>query len=437
MKHTDHTLFAVALVAIAALAAFAPRQSFAVTGAEAAAMISSDPDTRGTEKIAKYNVGLAYYDKAKKALEYTDVTIDDDTTYSDLEYIINSLQHTVSSAAYNALLALSKVAYVEGDVEYLNNRVDKLTKTTKDAFAALDELDIDAVADEVSFRLSKKKTTDGKTVYETKNFFGAEPDGKSIVKNAEKKLALHGFNLASGLNIPYVASGTLVWNNIGCLTDDSSLQKYDYGLPTYVNALRLKGWNSPTSEPNDCDESIAQQLSRLPNQPETHYVLTKHISDGNLHYAPLGRLAGVGSAPDEATITTNGVTKGVLQIKNADAKDKILVSATGGDSSAPAWTTPTEITVVKDIDFVTNGDGTIKLVLHREKIKCIPHDDSSVDDKDVTIATSAISLVSGTEYDESDHSFYDNVKTVRVIGTPSEDSRRATPTFTAVEHATE
>ena len=298
MKHLKTLLSSACCLSIC-LAAFS---SFGVTGAEAAGGISSDPNTKGLEKRDTYDVQMQYYDKAAKVLSYATVYIDDNSTYEDVNHIIDGLQQNLSSAAYNALLALGKIAFLEGETEWLGLRINTLTETVKSAFESLDTIDIEDLSNKVTARLTKDQTTGGISHYTALNIFNvaaAQADGKSITSNSQDRLQLAGFESpGSGIvvktddSISYV--GLTHTNGVEFASESGESEGY------YQGTVGLAKWDSPG---DTCTEYLGDILTGKVNEQDgDHYVLTRHKS-GDLHYTKVGRVPSF--VADDSSVTTN------------------------------------------------------------------------------------------------------------------------------------
>ena len=432
-------------------AAFAVVSAFGKTGSDAAEGITSDPKSAGAKQPESYTIDVTAYDEDTEG-SYTHF-IDIKEYYDNPETIMEmalSYDWDLTSVAQNALSALIKIAILQAKVEWSDLRIKTLEKTVREAFANLDKMDLIDDVNNIKKTLTKAQTTEnGTTTYHGGDIFNvatAQADGKSIVSNSEDKLSLYGFPsvMLDRGKIPEFAYGNgkpfLNWFFLRDLLDGTSVvakvnvdttQKYISN-----GGIQLAGWDKPTEDPNDCDESLATQLAtpKKEQDPETHYVLTKYIKDGQLHYTPVGHFAG--ATPDETTITTNGTPKDVLQIKGGGSKNMLLVSQQG-DKTPPEWSATEQLSVITDIEGELE-DGTLKLKLTKKIIQAYidPEVQQPSDPEEVELLNAPEEeVVVLTEYDTSEHEFYDQVKKVRVIeSSDTSPRRRDVPTFTATEH---
>lgn len=437
-------------VIFAAAAVLATYSNAGTKGSEAAGLITSTPKTRNSVE-GFFEISMTGWDSSTETTFETGFPVAKDTPWSEMYVIAAIAGYSLESAALNALMALCKAAYAEGLAEYNKLRIETLTDSVTKAFQSLDTIDLRDDVNKITKRLEKKDTTDDTTtIYGGKGIFnvaGAQVDGKSIVSNVNDRLSLKGFdNLGENdyLSLPYFdysnGNVTLKWNRIGYFSDGTSIDKLLSDGRTYKGFISIKGWS--TLPP--CRENLSKMLTDPldSNNRNRHKILCRIDASGEggipeIHYLPIGDvISGVGKA-DETTITTNGVTKGVLQIKNGSQEKQVIASATGGDSAAPAWITLQEVTVIVGISKTT-VDGVPKLSLTKKKI-FVPYVEDITPNDVIDVAdTVSVNAVLGTEYDDMTHQFYDQIGAVRVFGsTQPSSARRATPTFTAVEHATE
>ena len=384
------------------------------------------------------NVGVVQYDE------------DGIPTQASMERVISDLRLNIGSLFKNcANLASAIINHdkmlqeLDMDLTFLDERLDS---AFAEIFGKLKDLETDESSPDGSgiekTRYEIIDRSETKIVLKG-GVAAAYVDNASISLNKKDaknpKYQLYGFDdeLTKILQIPYKATGHLSWNEIGYFADGVTLQRYYVNQEPsfgYAPVLGLVGWTTPTESPNDCDESLATQLAtpKTEGAGETHYVLTKHIQDGQLHYTPVGHFTG-GATTDETTITTNGAVKGELQIKGSETAGDILVSASG-ETAAPQWTTPQAVTVITGITGELGADGKLKLTLTKKSVKVVGTPEA-VDPEDVELLTAPEQeVVVYTEYDDSEHEFYDHVKTVRVIeSSEASPTRRNVPTFTATE----
>ena len=298
--------------------------SFGVTGAEAAGGISSDPKTKGLEKRETYDVQMQYYDKAAKVLSYATVNINDKSTYEDVNHIIDGLQQNLSSAAYNALLALGKIAFLEGETEWLGLRINTLTETVKAAFASIDEIDIEDLSSKITARLTKSDKTDGGAHYTGYNIFnvaGAQADDASIKSNNNDKIEIANFSLYKSIKgvQPYNKGdgNGLSWDNPWLRNDGKTIEidTDENHRPTDENGkhgIHIKGWYDQSS----CQEKLSRMLTD-PNDGENrnaHKLLCRVNTGENavIHYLSIGDVIEIPdpSVPlDDASIASNSVGK--------------------------------------------------------------------------------------------------------------------------------
>lgn len=384
------------------------------------------------------NVGTVQYDK------------DGRPTQASLEKVMSDLRLNVSSLFENCANLATDIISHDKMLQELDKELtaldERLGSAFSEIFGKLKNLETEQSSPDGSG--TEKRAYDIIDRSETKivlkgGVAAAYVDNASIDLNKKDaknpKYQLYGFSNDSTMSqmLPYRSGSTLDWDRIGFFADGSSLQQnFDNQAPSagFAIKLGLMNWNKPGITPNDCDESLATQLATPDDQPKTHYVLTKYIPNGQLHYTPVGHFAG--AKTDETTITTNGTPKYELQIKGPGTKNHFLVSQQG-EKTPPAWKATEQLTVITDIEGELE-DGTLKLKLTKKIIQAYidPDVTQPSDPEEVELLNAPEEeVVVLTEYDTSEHEFYDQVKKVRVVeSSDTSPRRRDVPTFTATEH---
>jgi len=335
------------VLAVLAACALVPA-AHALTGAQAAQLITSEPSDAYYVTPDTFELAWAYYDGGE--LKHTSFTIGTDSWQSDVEAAVSSLKNTVNSVALDACMALAKIEALKEVDTYLNSRVDVLTDSVKNAMSQLDEV----------------KQTDEKHDHEIETVDAkiAPPDGSSIVKVGDDPgvLALRGFSGASGSEwyVPHPRGGVLAWDSLISAFDGKTISSETAAYSPFGLTFGLKGWETPTASPGVCVRTLSGLLhGEDPDGP--HYVLTK--CGDVLHYTPIGEPLEDGSAVDNLSITTNQASGAVTQGKaslygfNAvNTKAGYIPSKGEGSPAELKWLDPAEM--VDDSSLaLTTADG--------------------------------------------------------------------------------
>jgi hypothetical protein len=319
----------------------------ALTGAQAAQLITSEPSDAYYVTPDTFELAWAYYDGGE--LKSTSFTIGTDSWQDDVEAAVSSLKNTVNSVALDACMALAKIEALREVDAYLNSRVDVLTDSVKNAMSQLDEV----------------KQTDEKQDHEIETVDAkiSPPDGDTIVKVGDDPgvLALRGFSGAGGSEwyVPHPRGGVLAWDSLISLFDGKTISSETAAYSPFGLTFGLKGWETPTASPGACGDTLAYLLHGT--DPGPHYVLTKC---GNaLHYTPIGELADGGAPVDNLSLTTNetsgAVTQGAVSLygwNDSDTKSGYIPSK--GDSVLK-WLDPASMVDNSSLALTTTDGGKV------------------------------------------------------------------------------
>ena len=335
----------------AALALSVPT-AHAMTGAEAAQYITSEPSDAYYVTPDTFELAWAYYDGGE--LKSTSFSIGVDSWQSDVEAAVSSLKNTVNSVALDACMALAKIEALRAVDAYLSARVDVLTDSTQYAMSQLDEV--------------RQTDSDQDTTIQEVSGRATPPDGVSISKIGGDVgvLALHGFAGAVGADwyLPHPSGGVLGWNSVIDLFDGVTIGGSEYSPGAFGIRFGLKGWGSPTESPGACVRTLSGLLhGDDPDGP--HYFLTK--CGGALHYTPLGQPLNDGVAVDNLSLTTNQATgasmQGVASLYGWDlagTKAGFIPAKGDGSTATLKWLDPAEM-VDDDSLALTTADGGAKV----------------------------------------------------------------------------
>nr|AIF26366.1 hypothetical protein [uncultured bacterium fosmid pJB16B1] len=344
-------------VIFAASAVLATSSNAGTKGSEAAGLITSTPDTKNPVE-GLFEISMIGYDIETETTFETFIPVSKDMPWESVYIALANTDYSLESAAENALMALSKVAYAEGLAEYNKLRIERLTESVNKAFKSLDTIDLRDDVNEITKRLEKKDTTDDTTtIYGGNSIFNvaaAQADGKTIESNSNDRLQIYGFPGADRTNVglfPVIGNnsgevGRMMWFDPWNYLDGDTINvdrsdEYSH-LPSKASGkhgIHLAGWYTPTSDPNKCSsgDTIADQLKRGAN---THYVLTQFKNDSQLHYTEVGKLL-TGSAikivgtqgGGEAVIGSGSTTNTLTFASAGDSNVKVTVSGTDGNAT--------------------------------------------------------------------------------------------------------
>lgn len=324
--------FRYALFAVLALAV---PTAHAMTGAEAAQYITSEPSDAYYVTPDTFELAWAYYDGGE--LKSTSFSIGVDSWQSDVEAAVSSLKNTVNSVALDACMALAKIEALRAVDAYLSARVDALTDSSQYAMSQLDEV--------------RQTDSDQDTTIQEVSERATPPDGVSISKIGDDVgvLALHGFADAVGADwyLPHPSGGVLGWHSVIDLFDSVTIGGSEYSQGAFGIQFGLKGWGSPTEPPGACVRTLSGLLhGDDPDGP--HYVLTK--CGGALHYTPLGQPLNDGAVVDNLSLTTNQATgasmQGVASLYGWDlvgTKAGFIPAKGGGSPATLKWLDPEDM----------------------------------------------------------------------------------------------
>ena len=275
--------------------------AFGITGAEAAALITSEPADTDYVQPETFDVSWTYFDGG--SVKASDFVITIDNWQADIEAALTGLKGTVNTLAVNSFEALAKIAALKEVDLYLSARIDTLTSSLKGALSKLDE-----VKQEDEHGNQTVSKVEVHNDYVTLVGGGVPVDNKSVDfsgtssnPNTPAPLEVKGFgaNANKPWLIPHPFGGALGWGHVSLLADDATIEAtYNSSRPFYYT-FGLKGWGSPTSDAVKCDDTLSSQLL---TGEGTHYVVTR-LNSGTLHYAPVGKLSMM--TPDGSSIVTN------------------------------------------------------------------------------------------------------------------------------------
>ena len=297
MKHAKAALFL--MLSLAACS------SFGITGAEAAALITSEPSDTYYVTPDTFNLMWWYYDGGSVA--QSEFTISADTWTSDIESALQNMKSTVNTLALNSFEALAKIAALQEVDAYLNARIDILTDSAREALASLDTVEVDDghgntssgsvdVGDHSLVIHNLDVAVDGASI----DYTGARVDDKT-----PSPIEVFGFKgVDSETKIPHKVSGKIQWDSVIWLADSRAIGTYIDNVSPFGISLGLKGWDTPTQGTALCGDTLSDMLTGLDN--DSHYVLTKFGSD--LHYTKIGKPIRAAEC-DNLSITTNETYK--------------------------------------------------------------------------------------------------------------------------------
>lgn len=337
------------------------------TGSGAAELITSKPDAKSSFD-GKATLEIVGTDVETGEPTFGSITIGKDTDWTEVEYYTEYFGYSIDTVAQTALMALAKAAYLEAKDQFTQQRIDTLTESVQKAFRALDTIDLVDDVNGIKKTLSKRdKADDGMSgnVYYGPNIFNvsaAQSDGKSIVSNAQDKLALYGFpQLSASDNGKLPAfqfdenAPSLGWfflrdlldnKSVGAVANSDATQRF---IPN--GGIQIAGWDAPGTSPHRCAESIAAMLKRTasdpaptPEQdPANHLVLTRYSggSDPVMHFTPIGSLGAVGGGSaikfvgteGKAVVGTGAKTNTVTFSKFSDSNVRIKVEQSGDNAT--------------------------------------------------------------------------------------------------------
>lgn len=327
------------------------------TGSDAAGLITSNPDAKSSFD------GKATLEIVGKNVEtgeptFGSITIGKDTDWIEVEYYTKYFGYSIDTVAQTALMALAKAAYLEAKDEFTQDRIDTLTESVQKAFRSLDKIDLVDDVNGIKKTLSKRDKADGGmsgNVYYGPNIFNvaaAQADGKSIVSNAQDKLALYGFpQLSASDNGKFPAfqfdenAPSLGWfflrdlldnKSVGAVENDDATQKF---IPD--GGIQIAGFKNQSA----CGEMLSKMLTDPDDatQRSRHQLLARvdygNESGPSIHYLPIGDVIGRDSAikfvgtEGEAVVGSGSKTNTVTFARFSDSNVRIKVEQSGGNAT--------------------------------------------------------------------------------------------------------
>lgn len=334
---------------ISAISTFAVLQLLAITGPEAAALITSWPDETYYATPDTFEMIWTYYDSGD--FVQTEIAFSTDDWETALQDVVSGLKSTVNSLALNAAEALAKTAVLSEIDLFLSARISTLEATTRNAISQLTtvktedshgnrrESDVETGDKDLTLK-GLDVPVDGLSI----DYTGAPIDEKT-----PKPIEVRGFsqNMNGPQRIPHPKDGKLEWDSVVNLADSRSLEMNNDPTSAFTYSMQLKGWDN--GGVGLCGETVSDML-RGSGDYANHYALTYY--KGNLHYTQIGSPLGQTMVADGKSIVTN--SSGTLSIAHLPAVSGQLLLASGnGDVS---WENPPP-TVGYDAD-----DGVVTII---------------------------------------------------------------------------
>lgn len=330
-----------ALIALAM--ALATAAACGKTGSDAAALITSQPDTK-SQVPESANLEMMYYDKDTKEYDIKRLEVKDDYIWQDVLNGVQAINVNLTSVAANAMQALTKTAFLEAKEKFTQDRIDSLTESVQKAFRSLDRIDlvdeVNGIRKTLTMQAKSDNGTSGMTYSgaDVFNVAGAQADGLSIVSNSQGRLELKNFSLFKSIKgvQPYIPNSTdgLLWDIPWLMYDDASIRvdTDSNNRPSKEgdrHGIHIKGWYSQGA----CQAKLSKMLTDQGDSDNrgNHMLLARYGTgnDAELHYVPLGDVIGAaGSCTFEGTdgSTATG-TNVVFSGSNCD------VSVSGSDGT--------------------------------------------------------------------------------------------------------
>lgn len=349
---------AIALV----VAGMAALPAIAITGAEAAALIRSEPDDAVYVTPSTYNVAWHYYSDGE--LRNSTFTVSQENWEADIENALANMKSTVNTLARDSFEALAKIAALQEVDNYLNARIDVLTGSVREALSQLTTVK----SDDGHGNTSQGDTEVDGTSIKIKGLdvpvdgISIDYSGSPASEEKPNPIGLFGFSVVKNEDsvIPHPKNGRLWWSGVNTLVDENTITANDASGSPFLYQFGLKGWSTPDEAPGKCVRTM-NGLLHGDDSDGPHYVLT-HCG-GALHYTPIGDPLQDGSAVDGTSITTNQATGATAQGKAslygwdlASTGAGFIPSKGNGSPATLSWKDPADMVDNSSL-AITTTDG--------------------------------------------------------------------------------